>query len=226
MCTSKNKKKVKMSKENTEKKQLKSIQNIAIDFIQHKSEPLFIELTTRLKPGLRLFVKKYVGNKSALIDEIISATFVSMWEKLTQYNSNYNFSTWVYAIARNEALGRIRADKKTYSHDMLVENHSKTLKLYSEVYYMDLECVGPNNDELTQHLYDLTINEINLLEEPYKTVMFEREINQLQLTDIADLLGWNLNTVKTRLVKARKDIASNLTKKYPELIDAYNEHEI
>lgn len=88
---------------------------------------------------------------------------------------------------------------------------------------MDLECIGPTGEELTQHLYDLTIKEIDLLEEPYKTVMFEREVNKKQLQDIAESLNWNLNTVKTRLRKARQDVADSLTKKYPELIDAYHE---
>jgi DNA-directed RNA polymerase specialized sigma24 family protein len=69
--------------------------------------------------------------------------------------------------------------------------------------------------------------EINQLSEPYKTVMIEREINQKQLNDIADDLGWNLSTVKTRLRKARKDVAEVLYKKYPDQIDSYfgNENE-
>ncbi|NMC58105.1 MAG: hypothetical protein GYA51_01725, partial [Candidatus Methanofastidiosa archaeon] len=41
--------------------------------------------------------------------------------------------------------------------------------------------------------------------------------------DIAESLNWNLNTVKTRLRKARQDVADSLTKKYPELIEAYHE---
>ena len=41
--------------------------------------------------------------------------------------------------------------------------------------------------------------------------MIERELNQKQLNDIAYDLGWNLNTVKTRLTKARKNVARLLT---------------
>ena len=51
--------------------------------------------------------------------------------------------------------------------------------------------------------------------------MLEREIKQKQLNDIANDLGWNLSTVKTRLRKGRKDVAEVLYKKYPDLVDSY-----
>jgi RNA polymerase sigma-70 factor, ECF subfamily len=208
-----------------ERKIPKSIQSLALDFVYEKNEVNFKKLIERLKPGLLLFVKKYVGNNRDLCNEIVCQTFVSIWEKINQYDEKFNFSTWTYAIAKNEALGQLRMNKRTLSHEQLTEGQSRILKLYSGAFYMDLECIGPNNEEITQHLYDLTLTEINLLEEPYKTVMFEREVNKKQLQDIAENLNWNLNTVKTRLRKARKEIANKLTKKYPELIEAYNEYE-
>jgi RNA polymerase sigma-70 factor (ECF subfamily) len=203
-------------------KKEKSIQILAIEFIEKRDNRSFSELVDRLKPGLLLFSNKFVNDKD-ICQEIISQTFISVWEKIDQYNNKFSFSTWVYAIAKNEALGQLRLKKKNLSHDRLSENHSKILKLYSTPIYMDLECMIPNGEELTKNLYDLTLMEINNLSEPYKKVMYEREINKKQLQLIAIDLGWNLNTVKTRLRKARQDIANSLTKKYPELIEAYNE---
>ena len=47
------------------------------------------------------------------------------------------------------------------------------------------------------------------------------EIKEKQLNEIATYLNWNLSTVKTRLRKARKDVAEVLYKKYPDAVDAY-----
>jgi len=88
---------------------------------------------------------------------------------------------------------------------------------------MDIEVIGPSGEELTNCLYEKTIKEIESLEEPYRTVMVEREIKQKRLQDIAADLNWNLSTVKTRLRKARKDIAKTLKEKHPELLEAYYE---
>lgn len=203
-----------------------SIQTIALNFIQNKNNKTFTELINRLKPGLFSFAYNFVKDKD-LANDVVSQTIILMWQKIDQYNSKYNFSTWVYAIAKNEALGAIRQKGKNLSYDKYVNNHSRLLQLYNPVFNMNTEVMGPVGEELTQKLFDASMSAINELREPYRTVMLEREINQKQLTDIANDLGWNLSTVKTRLRKGRKDIAEVLYKKYPDLVDSYiaNENE-
>jgi DNA-directed RNA polymerase specialized sigma24 family protein len=102
-----------------------------------------------------------------------------------------------------------------------MENHSKLLSIYTPTSSFETEVIGPVGEELVSHLFDASISAIHSLKEPYKTVMIEREINQKQLSDIANNLGWNLSTVKTRLRKARKDVAEVIYKKYPDLVDSY-----
>jgi len=201
-----------------------SIQSIALDFLENRDDKTFRTLINRLKPGLISYTYKYVNNID-LCKEIVSKTFIAVWEKLDQYNTQYNFSTWVYAIAKNEALGQLRIQKRNVSHEKLTENHSKVLKFYSPVDTMDIEFIGPSGEELTICLYEKTIEEIESLEEPYRTVMIEREINNKRLQDIAADLEWNLSTVKTRLRKARKDVATTLREKHPELLEAYYEED-
>ena len=205
-------------------KKSNSIQTIALEFIEKKDNKSFSNLIDRLKPGLSSFIYKYVQDQD-IINEVLSQTFISIWEKIDQYNSKYNFSTWVYAIAKNEALGQIRISNKTLSHEKLTENHSKVLKLNSPLDEFNTECIGPVGEELIQQLYDASLNAIKALKEPYKTVMIEREVNRKQLQQIADEFGWNTSTVKTRLRKARKDIAENIKKHYPDLVNAYNEED-
>jgi RNA polymerase sigma factor (sigma-70 family) len=197
-----------------------SIQVIATQFIQNKNNETFTTLINRLKPGLRSFAYKYIKDKD-LCEEVVSQTFIAIWEKIHQYNPEFNFSTWAYAIAKNEALGILRNSNKNLSYDKFSQNHSRLLQLYNPVFNMNTECMSPTGEELTQQLYDASIAAIDELDEPYRTVMYEREINQKQLNDIAEDLAWNLSTVKTRLRKARKDVAEILYKKYPDMVDSY-----
>jgi RNA polymerase sigma-70 factor (ECF subfamily) len=201
-----------------------SIQSLAIDFLDKKDNKTFSDLIKRLKPGLISFTYNYVHDID-LAREIVSKTFIAVWEKIDQYNKDYNFSTWVYAIAKNEALGQLRLKSKTLSRDKLSENHSKLLKVYTPLTSINIEVIGPSGEKLTLALYEKTLEEIEKLEEPYRTVILEREINNKRLQDIAADLGWNLNTVKTRLRKARKDVAEMLREKHPDLIEAYYDEE-
>ena len=203
------------------KKQQVSLQSIALDFVNDKNNnTIFTQLINRIKPGLNNYIRKYIEDEDVR-KEVITQTMITMWEKAHQYNPKYNFSTWAYAIARNEALGIIRTSKKTVSHDKLTENHSKLLATFSPTVSMDIEIVGPKGDEIEDVLYEYTIKEINSLKEPYKSVMIHREVMNMQLKDIADKLKWNESTVKTRLRKARKDIMTRVIKKYPDLMERY-----
>jgi RNA polymerase sigma-70 factor (ECF subfamily) len=201
-------------------KKTQSIQTIALNFIENKNNESFTTLINRLKPGLSSFANNFVKDKD-LANEVLSHTFIAIWEKIHQYDTKYNFSTWVYAIAKNEALGLLRNKNKNLSFDKYNSNHSRILQIYNPVFNMNIEVMGPTGEELTQKLYDASLSAIDQLDEPYKTVMIEREINQKQLNDIADDLQWNLSTVKTRLRKGRRDVADILYKKYPDLVDSY-----
>jgi len=191
-----------------------------LNFIKNKNNENFSNLIKRLKPGLFSFVYNFVKDKD-LANDVVSQTIILMWQKIDQYNHKYNFSTWVYAIAKNESLGAIRQKNKVLSYDKYMNNHSRLLQLYNPVFNMNTEVIGPVGEELTRKLFDASLAVINELKEPYRTVMLEREIKQKQLNDIANDLGWNLSTVKTRLRKGRKDVAEVLYKKYPDLVDSY-----
>lgn len=197
-----------------------SIQSLALDFIKNKNNSNYTKLINRLKPGLLTHAYKYVKDFD-LSKEVVSQTFINVWEKIDTYKPEYKFSTWVYKIATNIALGLIREKQRNLSFDKYMHNHSRLLQMYNPVFNMNTECMIPNGEDLTKELYDASISIIKELDEPYRTVMYEREINQKQLSAIADDLGWNLSTVKTRLRKGRKDVAEVLYKKYPDLVDSY-----
>lgn len=199
-----------------------SIQTLAIKFIETKDESEFRNLINRLKPGLMGFVYKYIQDAD-LTKEIVSQVFIVIWEKYNQYNPKWNFSTWVYSIAKNEALGALRLRNKNLSHDKLEENHSSILRMYSPEIHMNTEVIGPSDDEIIDILHEKTMEEIYNLEEPYKSIMIEREVNQKHLNDIAKTLDMNLSTVKTRIRKARNDIASIMMEKHSSLVKAYYE---
>lgn len=197
-----------------------SLQSIADNFIETKTEKSFKTLINRLRPGLFTYAYGFVKDKD-IADEIVSQTFISIWEKIDQYNNEYNFSTWAYAIAKNEALGMLRHSNRNVSYDMYLINNSKELQNSTPVYNMETECMLPSGETLLQELYDASISAISKLKSPYNIVMYEREVNKKQLQDIAEDLGWNLSTVKTRLTKARRDVAEILHKTHPLLVKSY-----
>lgn len=198
----------------------KSIQYLALEFIENKNNKTFKHLIDRLTPGLTAHAYRYLGDMDSC-KEVLSKAFITIWEKIDQYDSTYNFSTWVYTIVKNECLILLRQRNKNLSHEKLTENHSKVLMKNSPTVQMDIEVIGPNSEETFDLLYEKTIDEIYNFQEPYRSILIEREINKKQLKTIATELKMNLNTVKTRLIKGRGKLAEKIKEKHKDLYNSY-----
>jgi RNA polymerase sigma-70 factor (ECF subfamily) len=194
------------------------LQEMALKFVNSRTEVDFTRLYYRMKPGISMYLREMIPSRDDR-EEVIATTFAKVWIKIDQYDSYYNFSTWVYRIARNEALLFFRAKRRTYSYDAMEEmgiNMESKLEPTNPEYF-DEEL--PASDQL----HDLVLDEIRSLPQMYKDVLTLREVEKKKYEEIADQLGWKLNTVRTRIHKARRIIRSEIGKKAPALLKHYQE---
>ena len=139
------------------------------------------------------------------------------------YDPYWNFSTWIYRIARNEALLRHRHKRRNYSYEGM-EERGVNMEAKSPVVMprIDLESV---NLDAVDMLHDFAVDEISHLPELYRIVMEKREIEKKKYEDISTELGWKQNTVRTRIRKGRELLRKSLSEKYPELVKSYIEQQ-
>jgi RNA polymerase sigma-70 factor (ECF subfamily) len=190
-----------------------NIQSLAIRFVNTRDEKDFKSLYDRLKPGLLQHVYNILKNQPAA-EDIIADAFVKMWAKIDQYNPHWNFSTWAYKIAQNEAMQWIRKNGNVYSlesvggdqvadrivmTDALAEDNGIELTTNPDWYFDETE-------DKTVLLYNKVIDEIESLPELYREIMKDRELNGMKYEDISEKYGLELNTVKTRIKRAREKI--------------------
>ena len=202
----------------------RTLQTLAQEFIISKNEKIFKEIIDRLTPGLTTFARKFTSDED-VVKDIVEQTFIAVWGKIELYKQEYQFSTWVYAIAKNEALSHLNFKKRNLSHDQLSEAHSKTLSNMSPIEYPEYEVMLPTGEHLIKFLYDTSVSLIEELPEPYRSIIYEKDVKCEQLQTIAEKFDCNLSTVKTRLRKARQDIALMMKEKYPLIVNFYLSHE-
>jgi len=75
----------------------------------------------------------------------------------------------------------------------------------------------------TERLHDIVLEEINNLPDMYKEVLTLREVEKKKYDEIAEDLGWKVNTVRTRIHKARRLIRAEIVKRDPALLKKYQE---
>lgn len=194
-----------------------SLQEMGLRFFETRQEVDFTRVYHRLKPSISYYLRELVPQHDDR-NEVIATTFAKVWAKIEQYDPYWNFSTWVYRIARNEALLFHRGRKKTYSYEAMEEQGINMEK--RSVYY---EEAFDQEEDPIDSLYDQTVSAIDELPEVYRTVLTLREIQKKKYEDIAEELGWKHNTVRTRIRKARELVRISLIKKNPELVKKYQE---
>lgn len=61
-------------------------------------------------PRIYHFVREYIPNDD-LTENLVQDTFLILWEKRQNLNSDTNINAWLYTVARNNCLKKIRDDK-------------------------------------------------------------------------------------------------------------------
>jgi RNA polymerase sigma-70 factor (ECF subfamily) len=135
--------------------------------------------------------------------EILQETFVSIWRKLDTFKGDSQFGSWVYRIATNAALMRLR------SHRRHPEVSTEELPIgYLDNYGTPVPA-GENwskrpDDELQSSELRAHIQKaVDSLPDIYRTVFVIRDVEGLSTEETAEVLGISVPTVKTRLHRAR-----------------------
>lgn len=200
-----------------------ALQELGMAFFTSRSESDFNRIYHRMKPSINYYLRELLPSSDDR-EEALANTFAKVWTKIHMYDPYWNFSTWIYRIARNEALLMLRHTRRNYSIQAMEERGiSMDSKTGSQLPRYEVE---PENLHAADILYDFAIEEISNLPETYRVVMEKREIEKKKYEDISTELGWKQNTVRTRIRKGRELLRKSLLAKYPEVIKSYEEQKI
>jgi RNA polymerase sigma-70 factor (ECF subfamily) len=75
--------------------------------IQSGDDSAFDELMGRYKRPIVNFIFRMLGNADDA-DDVAQEVFVRVYQKLDTYRPQTKFSTWLFALARNAAIDRLR----------------------------------------------------------------------------------------------------------------------
>jgi RNA polymerase sigma-70 factor, ECF subfamily len=195
------------------------LQKMAFVFYKTRTEKSFNALYERLKPGMRYHALNMLKDEAAT-DDVVSIAFTKIWTKIGQYNKFWNFSTWAYRIVHNEAMQYIRktkmlvalegsrnfnhADNAQYSEHSLRHNGAD-----EELVSTDPNWNVDEEIDVNKETYEKVINEIYEMSAFYKEIMLDRELDDMKYKDIAKKYGMKMNSVKTRIKRARMQIIQN-----------------
>lgn len=166
---------------------------------QHQTA--FIILYTRYNAGVKSHISRYVIQKEE-VEDICLESFQKAFSQIHTFNPEYKFSTWLYRIARNTAFDHLSKNdrEKSYMPMTSINEDNAELKELTATSH------NPEDDIINQQEYDKWLMNIEKLKDDYKAVAKMNLIDNFGYKEIADALDMPINTVKTKIRRAKAQL--------------------
>jgi len=149
---------------------------------------------------------RLLRNKEDAAD-VMQETYMSAYENLPKFRGNSSFSTWLYRIATNFALMKMRKEK---GKRVPVAQLKETEDLVREMEVPDWSDT-PVDHLKNQELKAILDKEINALPPRYRSVFVLHDIEGLSIAEVADILSLSEAAVKTRSHRSRVYLRDKLS---------------
>lgn len=163
---------------------------VLIDLYQHKVYQICLRM---------------VGNHQEA-EDLAQETFLRAYLNIDSYETDKKFSSWLYRIATNVSIDRLRKRKPDAYLDAEVTG-TQGLTLY--------HLLADNNERPEDQLLTLEVQEnvqkqIARLPPKYRSAIVLKYMEDLSLQEVSEVLDIPVSTVKTRLYRAREILRRGL----------------
>ena len=163
-----------------------------------QNQAAFIVLYTRYNAGVKKHISRYISQKED-VEDICLESFQKAFSQIETYNPEYKFSTWLYRIARNTAFDYLSKQNR----EMAKMPTTSINEELAELKELPAAMHNPEEDIIQQQEYDKWLTNIEKLKDDYRIVAKMNLIDNFGYKEIADALELPLNTVKTKIRRAK-----------------------
>jgi RNA polymerase sigma-70 factor (ECF subfamily) len=171
----------------------------------------FEQIYASYREKIHRYLLRMVGEYEG--EDLTQEVFVKVSQALEAFRGESELSTWIYRIATNAAIDRLRSSSfqrtvKDFSAD---PTHAE-----DKAEIADRNAwTGEKTPLVEKQVYRKEMNDcvstfINNLPEAYRTVLVLSEFEDLSNKAIAEILGVGLESVKIRLYRARERLKAEL----------------
>jgi len=139
-------------------------------------------------------------------EDIVQECFIRVWKNKARYNKEVKFTTWLYRIVVNICYDQLKSRKRRIS-------------LISTEAEMDQYMGSSDNPALKLDKEEASVLILKFTEElsyKQKIVFTLRDLEQLSVAEVADIMEISEESVKTNLVYARRAMKEKIVKYYKQ----------
>jgi RNA polymerase sigma-70 factor (ECF subfamily) len=161
----------------------------------------FYSIFDQYHDRLKKFVTITVKNEW-VADDIVQEVFVRAQSKIDTLKDNHKIGSWLFRIAYRQCMDHFRKERRKAPEE--VEDFPEA----------DASSSSTMQKKLEQHQMSVCVqNQMLLLPENYRTVIWLFDVLGFTLEEAADILELSVENVKIRLHRARKKLKTILNQK-------------
>jgi RNA polymerase sigma-70 factor (ECF subfamily) len=145
---------------------------------------------------------RMLGNQQEA-EDAAQETFLRAYAGLRKYSSDHKFSTWLFSIANHHCIDRLRKRRMTW---VSIDDNPVLENLEGDAPEPEHGALDQERSAEVQHL-------LNKLEPEYRMPLILRYWEEYSYEEIAETLGLTVAAVKSRLFRARQQVAKLYTER-------------
>lgn len=139
-------------------------------------------------------------------DDIVIETFAKAFDKISTYNPEFGFNTWLITIAKNVHIDMLRKKKSTLFLEITDEEDSLANQVLDDTPTVE-------DTIITEQNLSKLLQQIKQLKPAYQEVIQLRYFQEMTYQDMAEQLNEPLNNIKIKLLRAKKLLAEIISGK-------------
>lgn len=152
------------------------------------------------------YLTQMVGGNEA--EDLTQEVFVKVSKALEDFRGESKLSTWMYRIATNVAIDRMRATSFQRETGLNELDHPDEI----EDMAASIDGETPSSEQLVmqKEMYDCFMDYVKNLPVNYRTIVVLSELESFTNNEIAEILGLSLDVVKIRLHRGKTKLIQEL----------------
>jgi RNA polymerase sigma-70 factor (ECF subfamily) len=166
----------------------------------------FQEIYDTYQARILRYLARMVGESEA--EDLAQEVFVKVSQALETFRGESQLSTWLYRIATNAAIDKIRTASFRQDAELSLlddSNETEGIDVWTGEETPSLE-----QQLMRKEMYECFVDFVKRLPPNYRAVVVLSELEQMTNNEIAGILGLSLEVVKIRLHRGRTRLLQEL----------------